>query len=251
MINVKMCKVFLIKEANVTTLAQMNKVSIKFAQYINEQSRQNADILLKAYLLDPETAAAGGEIDFMNGLEIDEMISDYDLWYGGSEEYEVSNFGKRLDIFLKNNPSKKKQMLSMLDDRDYSGVKKLMGQGLKYSKEKHVLEFQDGYYWTEINDEENRGIEGIKMQHCGAAVDVMYSLRDKNDQPHVTLEVSRNKNSILQIKGKQNKLPEKKYQEYVISFVKKMKIIEIKEPLVFQDKEFTSALETAGAKIAV
>ena len=73
--------------------------------------------------------------------------------------------------------------------------------------------------------------EGKAMGHCvgGYCDDVaqgtkIYSLRDKNGQPHVTIEATPGQDieadSIQQIKGKQNAAPVAKYLPYVQDFVK-------------------------------
>lgn len=55
-----------------------------------------------------------------------------------------------------------------------------------------------------------------------------FSLRDRNNQPHATLEVAypngnRKKGSVVQCKGKQNAKPVKQYQPYLRQFVLDMK----------------------------
>jgi hypothetical protein len=61
--------------------------------------------------------------------------------------------------------------------------------------------------------------EGEVMQHCvkdggyKPTSHRIFSLYDSKNMPHVTLEVGKSKNEIKQIKGKQNREPDMKYQE--------------------------------------
>lgn len=106
---------------------------------------------------------------------------------------------------------------------------------------KLVIDFHDGFRWVEITDSRALDREGSIMQHCvgGGSYDEdlaagkvrIFSLRDKRNQPHVTVEANSklawdaphdwNTESddgewkIEQIKGKQNQGPSTKYARYV------------------------------------
>jgi hypothetical protein len=65
------------------------------------------------------------------------------------------------------------------------------------------------------------------MSHClggySARKDYdIYSLRDKNNKPHATFEVSKKDKDILQIKGKGNGPIHPKYIHRVLAFLKKL-----------------------------
>jgi hypothetical protein len=69
--------------------------------------------------------------------------------------------------------------------------------------------------------------EGYLMSHCLGGYSVrsgydIYSLRDKNNQPHATFEVSTKDKDILQIKGKGNGPIHPKYIHRVLAFLKKL-----------------------------
>ena len=90
-----------------------------------------------------------------------------------------------------------------------------------------VYTFPDGMFFAKLNSSQCLDREGKLMQHCvGSYAErvkegnvVIYSLRDKKNQPHATLEV-RGK-SIYQIKGKQNEAPVEKYIPYIREFILK------------------------------
>ncbi len=93
-----------------------------------------------------------------------------------------------------------------------------------------VLTLPDGSYWVRVSDEECR-LEGMRMQHCGEPEGQMYSLRDKNGKPHVTVDIGETGDGggddypvILQMKGKQNARIHSDYIESVKALTSKLKI---------------------------
>ena len=90
-----------------------------------------------------------------------------------------------------------------------------------------VYTFPDGMFFAKLNSSQCLDREGKLMQHCVGSYAtrvqkgsvVIYSLRDKKNQPHATLE-ARGK-EIFQIKGKQNEAPVEKYIPYIKEFVLK------------------------------
>ena len=89
-----------------------------------------------------------------------------------------------------------------------------------------VHSYSDGFKWIKVFGKNSLNREGKLMNHCaGSYYDVVskgntkiYSLRDKSNRPHVTVEVTSNK--IEQIKGKNNE-PALKYIKYIVDFLKK------------------------------
>jgi len=87
-----------------------------------------------------------------------------------------------------------------------------------------VQELEDGWTAQKLTTKSQLDREGQVMQHCvGSYYDevkrggtTIYSLRDANGRPHVTIEVKRKR--VEQAKGKQNATPAKKYQKYVDEF---------------------------------
>lgn len=94
-----------------------------------------------------------------------------------------------------------------------------------------VHKFDDGFVIKRIKSSDGLVREGSKMQHClkdpGMGWDkkvkssglIILSLRDKNDEPHCTMEITKS-GEVHQIKGKQNKALAPKYHKYVQDFLK-------------------------------
>lgn len=106
-----------------------------------------------------------------------------------------------------------------------------------------VLSFDDGYKWVRIKKpgggySSDCELEGKLMGHCGnlpkghftteqekqKMVDklgkqILYSLRDKNNDPHVSVTVDEN-GKVQQARGRFNKKPEKKFMPYIADLFK-------------------------------
>ena len=90
-----------------------------------------------------------------------------------------------------------------------------------------VLDFKDGFKFVKLIGENAYKREGYIMRHCVASYygkdDEIYSLRDRNNEPHATLS-----KSSQQIKGKGNGSINPKYVKYVVKFLKYLGI-EVRE----------------------
>jgi ankyrin repeat protein len=83
------------------------------------------------------------------------------------------------------------------------------------------------YKWLRLLSTAQLNYEGKEMQHCvgSYAHNVssrsceIFSLRDSNDEPHVTIEYRPSSDEVNQIKGKQNKAPIEKYWDATIQFL--------------------------------
>lgn len=240
--------VFVVREANVTSLAQRLKVPIELAQHVNDKHRQNADALLQLFKLDREFASG------MSDVELD-MSDKFDVWYD-SEHPLGGDIGSRIDSFLKKNPAKKKELIDVAS-RDFSDVSSFLKKNESYGKQRVVARLSDGYVLVEV-DPEDASVEGTKMQHCGMAFGVMYSIRDSDNNPHVTIEIQRTLDGdkrvllVQQLKGKQNRFPDQKYWkqsiESIVSLAKKEGSDEIfiHEPHALSNKSFMSELARDG-----
>ena len=105
---------------------------------------------------------------------------------------------------------------------------------------KTLFEYDDGYKWQQMLTKDACEREGSYMQHCVGGYNpksnIIISLRDKNDEPHVTLEMQegtlinpetgRGPIEINQIKGKNNSMP-KKYKDYIIRFIQQAQHMDI------------------------
>ena len=95
-----------------------------------------------------------------------------------------------------------------------------------------VIKYPDGFTWVKLLNQDDCTEEGEAMGHCvaqyGGLVEAgnvnIYSLRDKNNTPHVTLELAADDTAVHQIQGKENKPPIEKYHEYIFDFLKKKQL---------------------------
>ncbi|MFA5025123.1 MAG: PcfJ domain-containing protein [Candidatus Shapirobacteria bacterium] len=94
---------------------------------------------------------------------------------------------------------------------------------------KIIKKYPDGFKWVDVISKQALDREGKLMKHCvGSYCDEVqggntkiFSLRDKKNEPHCTIEVSGNE--VHQIKGKANGSVDKKYRDYVIDFLNSKK----------------------------
>lgn len=88
---------------------------------------------------------------------------------------------------------------------------------------KTVMKFDDGYRFVKLMSQQCYDREGKVMQHCIASYfsknSDIYSLRDAENEPHVTMEMYGK--DVMAVQGKQNKLPIKKYIPYIQKFIEK------------------------------
>ena len=90
-----------------------------------------------------------------------------------------------------------------------------------------VHEYPDGFSWVNVFGKDSLNREGKLMNHCVGSYynqvrggnTTIYSLRDKNNKPHCTIEISYGE--IEQIKGNSNEAVKDKYKKYVIDFLEK------------------------------
>lgn len=88
------------------------------------------------------------------------------------------------------------------------------------------LDFGDGFKFVKLLGENAYKKEGFLMSHCVASYyqgkSEIYSLRDKNNNPHATIEVMSNKGRINQVKGKGNGSIHPLYIRYILAFFSKI-----------------------------
>lgn len=96
-----------------------------------------------------------------------------------------------------------------------------------------VRQLKDDWHAVKLISKKALSYEGGQMGHCVGSyndkvqngISTIFSLRDKNDKSHITIEVMNDNNTIVQIQGKENKKPIEKYQKYLFEFIAKEKII--------------------------
>ena len=89
-----------------------------------------------------------------------------------------------------------------------------------------IYRFENGYSIVRLITKEAYQREGVDMGHCVGTYytpeesDIaIYSLRDKENQAHCTIEFCKSAKSIDQVKGKENKPVVEKYHRYVVEFL--------------------------------
>lgn len=90
-----------------------------------------------------------------------------------------------------------------------------------------LRKYDNGYKWVKLLDKAACNYEGSAMGHCvgsyaervTSAELIIYSLRDAHNEPHVTIESTRDGVTWRQIKGKANKPVVNKYIPYVIDAI--------------------------------
>jgi hypothetical protein len=91
-----------------------------------------------------------------------------------------------------------------------------------------VKELADGHKWVEVITREALDREGKLMHHCVGSYAPrveqgqckIFSLRDADHVPHVTLELRGRR--VFQIQGKCNLTPDFEYQDYTVDFINAM-----------------------------
>lgn len=87
-----------------------------------------------------------------------------------------------------------------------------------------TVPLSDGYFMVKVNKADER-TEGERMGHClGSKCFIhpdspAFSLRDKNNEPHATIQLDRY--NVSEIKGKENKAPLAKYSSYIVEWILK------------------------------
>jgi hypothetical protein len=91
-----------------------------------------------------------------------------------------------------------------------------------------VVDYQNKGGWVQLKSQQALEQEGKAMGHCVSSyygtvksgATKIFSLRDEENQPHVTMEVR--DDTIYQVKGKKNAPPVAKYVPYVKDFLNKL-----------------------------
>lgn len=144
------------------------------------------------------------------------------LWDLLSPKYQsIVDWAQSFDI----SPEDRKNLTKMTLDEAYNKAdewhKSLKAGGVIEDEHGTVLmTFPDGFYWIDLETRTDRD-EANAMGHCGNTNkgDTLYSLRDRNKQPHVTAAIDTDKGIIYQMKGKENYKPIEKYHKYIVALL--------------------------------
>lgn len=152
-----------------------------------------------------------------------------DVLKGGKDPALVSNLlamwkrevGADLVDLLKSRPAIEKKINS---SKSHGEVLEIIAtsQG-PVSDAKTLIDMGNGWKWVELTDR-HHGKEAQQMQHCATdSRGDLVSLRDAQNNPHVTMTFNKDSNTVFQIKGKQNTSPNQKYWDSIIAFFDKTK----------------------------
>ena len=105
-----------------------------------------------------------------------------------------------------------------------------------------IHRYSNGFSWVKVFGKDSLNREGKLMNHCvgGYYNQVkenkceIYSLRDKNNKPHITIEYQHKQRLVYQIKGNSNTPPKEIYIKYLLHFINK-----ILKPLKCNNRELT------------
>jgi hypothetical protein len=126
--------------------------------------------------------------------------------------------GGALKKMLEDKPHYEKELNRAQNIEDIRKVQGAYKKKRGIPEDKLLLKFPDDWYWMRLDPEECAE-EGSLMQHCATdGRGDLVSLRDEHGNPHVTMTYNQASNRVFQIKGKQNKAPEKKYWDYILAF---------------------------------
>ena len=161
------------------------------------------------------------------------------LFYFDSRKLSVSILRQDLEHaigWLRTFPDKKKFNVSVEEAIQQGNLYITTRNKMASDKEGDTLvlhTFKNGWKIVSCLDSQSLKREGKIMQHCvgndeqdyiqrvSAKTLQIWSLRDPSNQPHCTMEYSVRDQKVQQIKGKQNKGVVKKYQHYVVEWLKK------------------------------
>ena len=156
----------------------------------------------------------GHDIDFPSGYE---KLFDYLNDDPDGKHYEII---KSFDLLNKAMEEAKKELIG------------------REIPDQIIKKYDDGYYWYDIKSTSCE-IEGGKMGHCGSDgySTTMYSLRSPNNKPDVefgrdhwvTVAYDEKKKIVHQIKGQNNRLPDKKHLEKIVDLLKSIEVEAIEE----------------------
>lgn len=116
-----------------------------------------------------------------------------------------------------------------------------------------------GFVFVKLIGENAYKREGHLMRHCvasyyGSYSTSIYSLRDKNNNPHATIEVSYKNDKVIQMKGKGNGSIHPNYIKFILVFLKELQLevksYELRNLGYFkiEEKEYNNLCDVEGLK---
>jgi len=208
-----------------------------FSDKLREDSRGSIVKLLKLPRsiaddlneINPKIAFALAKIFKIKHVSNNMSEEDIEIVYEHWSDDDGDEGGKRYIEMLELNPSVAKKINNANDEKTIDQIFTNISLDKKRSKairDEIFMQFPDGFYWSNLSSVSGFdacSLEGGLMQHCGQVQSKgeMFSLRDQNDSPHVTMTWDEKTKLVTEIAGKQSKDPDKKYWKYINAFLKK------------------------------
>jgi hypothetical protein len=158
---------------------------------------------------------------YINGVQAPDGTTEWVL-RRVPDEYNVQEVEHIIDYFCSGKATRFERMMYIEANNNAKKWTKTLIKNWEHIKEteqdtKIILDFKDGFKIVQLVGKNAYEREGYLMRHCVASYygkDVkIYSLRDKNNIPHCTIEQD------SQIKGKGNGHIHPKYIGYVVNFL--------------------------------
>jgi hypothetical protein len=194
--------------------------------FLVEDSRGNIVRLLKLprdvadvfHVADPKHAFTLAKV-----FKADLSYNNQNAWE--AREWFEDAYGRSLLDFLRKHPQSAKDFEKIEPGHEvYLVVRDIVkravsGKDVSQLKARAEIKFPDGFFWMKLDPEECRA-EGDAMGHCGQDDrGDLWSLRDKQGNPHVTMTFDGE--IVHQIKGKGNRIPDQKYWDHIKKFFEK------------------------------
>lgn len=209
----KLSKIFIFETAK--NIEQRLKIPFDAAQQF-QTKYQNLGFtiakIVKLYFLQDDTNQYQVDKETVNDEELIDGIIQYSL----TSPEELKKYPKLQSLINSDSVKKFDDIAAVV-----SSFKEKIDN--KVNKEDIFLKLSNGWYWLNLR-KETCDKEATAMQHCGSdRRGILYSLRDKENKPHVTISYNEFTNKVNQIRGKQNAVPNKKYWPACEEFFKKTK----------------------------
>jgi hypothetical protein len=152
--------------------------------------------------------------------DLDANVMKY--WNDISRRFQsIIDWSKSFDI----TPEERSSITKMTFDEAYEKSEEwhnslIAGGEIEDESGTIVMTFPDGFYWIDLETKYD-GDEADAMGHCGRTNkgNTLYSLRDRNKSPHITVAIDTDDGIIYQMKGRNNKKPISKYHEYIVELL--------------------------------
>jgi len=195
----------------------------KFLEHHNLQGHKFINLFISFFnkLIDKNHNELINVVDFLKAPTIKTYNSENKIF--NIEEYHSLPLEK---LIIKQQKYNKKVSDLLLNTTDF---KTSLNED-----EETIYNLSNGYSVVKLTSETAFQRESALMQHCVGQEGMSYferyeagkieiwSIRDQNNKPHITIEYDLENKKVIQIQGKNNKPPIEKYKFTVIELIKKI-----------------------------